>query len=188
MQCERCLKEHDGSFGCGRFCCVGCANKRALSQDVYDQIGQKLSKINPLTEISDENFRTCVQEAKNWTQLLSLLNVEKTSTNIRHAKIRALDLGIDYSHFRGQRSIEKLLSLRPNEPKGHLREALIKLGRVYKCEKCGLGDHWQNEKLTLTVDHINGNRYDHHKENLRFLCPNCHSQTSTFAWKNAKHS
>ena len=44
-----------------------------------------------------------------------------------------------------------------------------------------------DNKLTLQLDHINGINNDNRKENLRFLCPNCHSQTNTFAGKNLKN-
>ena len=50
------------------------------------------------------------------------------------------------------------------------------------CYHCGLAE-WLNGKLTLELDHINGNNRDHRLDNLRFLCPNCHSQTSTYKGK-----
>lgn len=55
----------------------------------------------------------------------------------------------------------------------------------YKCSKCSLGNEWNSQPLTLHVDHINGVHNDHRLHNLRFLCPNCHSQTSTYCGRNA---
>lgn len=52
------------------------------------------------------------------------------------------------------------------------------------CELCKIGPIWNNLPLTLQIDHINGNNKDNRIENLRFLCPNCHSQTDTFGAKN----
>lgn len=53
----------------------------------------------------------------------------------------------------------------------------------YKCSKCGI-DHWQGETIVLDLDHINGNNRDNRISNLRYLCPNCHSQTDTYKGRN----
>lgn len=54
----------------------------------------------------------------------------------------------------------------------------------YKCAVCGNKGEWNGVSLTLQIDHINGIRNDNRKENLRWLCPNCHSQTDTYTGKN----
>ena len=56
-----------------------------------------------------------------------------------------------------------------------------------KCTSCGLGPEWQGEKLVLQLDHTNGDHTDHRLDNLRWLCPNCHSQTPTYCGRNNKH-
>jgi hypothetical protein len=55
----------------------------------------------------------------------------------------------------------------------------------YKCSntKCGIVS-WHDGDLVLELDHISGNRKDNRIENLRWLCPNCHSQTPTFRGYN----
>jgi len=68
----------------------------------------------------------------------------------------------------------------------NVRKALIKIGRPYRCELCNLGPEWNGKKLVLQVDHKSGNRLDDRQENVRFLCPNCHTQTETFTSKNMK--
>jgi Zn finger protein HypA/HybF involved in hydrogenase expression len=72
---------------------------------------------------------------------------------------------------------EGTLNRRPN-----IRLVLTEI-RGYKCECCGISD-WQGKKLVLQVDHINGDPYNDSPENLRLICPNCHSQTSTYTGAN----
>lgn len=55
-----------------------------------------------------------------------------------------------------------------------------------KCQLCGLEPFWNGKPLTLQIDHKNGVWRDHRLENLRFLCPNCHTQTDTFCGKNMR--
>ena len=65
-----------------------------------------------------------------------------------------------------------------------LRKRLIKEGlRDPRCDGCG-GTEWQGQPIPLQLDHINGDRRDNRLENLRLLCPNCHSQTETWCGKN----
>jgi hypothetical protein len=68
--------------------------------------------------------------------------------------------------------------------KRHLLRAGIIVNR---CDWCGLSE-WRGRPLSIQLDHVNGIRDDHRVENLRMLCPNCHSQTDTFAAKNRKKS
>ena len=52
-----------------------------------------------------------------------------------------------------------------------------------RCDWCGLTE-WRGRPISIQIDHVNGVRNDNRLENLRMLCPNCHSQTETFAARN----
>ena len=66
--------------------------------------------------------------------------------------------------------------------KGQHKNALL-LERGHQCEKCFLTE-WLDKPITLELDHIDGDRKNNKQDNLRLLCPNCHSQTPT--WRRAK--
>ena len=63
-----------------------------------------------------------------------------------------------------------------------LRKVLTRL-KGYACDCCGLSE-WNNKEITLQVDHINGLANDNSLDNLRLICPNCHSQSDTFSGRN----
>ena len=72
----------------------------------------------------------------------------------------------------------------PQYQTNKLRIRLIDEGlKEHKCESCGI-ESWLDNPISLELDHIDGNRTNHRLNNLRILCPNCHSQTSTYRGKN----
>ena len=84
----------------------------------------------------------------------------------------------------GGMPIDVLLTGRRN--RHHVKIRLLRAGLLKnECSKCGLTD-WLGEQLNMHIDHINGVRDDHRLENLRMLCPNCHSQTETYGGRNMK--
>lgn len=66
-----------------------------------------------------------------------------------------------------------------------LKTWLIKT-RGERCEECNLYPEWNGKYLALQVHHINGKNKDNRPDNLKLLCPNCHTQTDTFAGKSCR--
>lgn len=110
-------------------------------------------------------------------------------------KERIKELGIDTTHFIGRKSkpqplprysLEEILVENSKYENIHwLKNRIINSGLLeYRCAKCGNEGFWNNQPLVLQLEHKNGVHNDHRIENLEFLCPNCHSQTSTYSGRN----
>lgn len=84
------------------------------------------------------------------------------------------------------RAAEEVYCADSKHPRASLRSRVMRDGVLdyYHCDKCGLQPVWDGEKLQLELDHTNGVSNDNRIENLRWLCPNCHSQTHTYRGKN----
>ena len=130
--------------------------------------------------------------------VLRYLDLRQSGGGHAHIGRRIKYFGIDTSHFLGpnhprvppsnRRHAAEILVMRSadarREAPRRLRRALIESGHQYRCAACGVGDKWNSRALTLHVDHINGRFWDCRPHNLRFLCPNCHSQTDTYAGRS----
>lgn len=76
----------------------------------------------------------------------------------------------------------------PQYQSNKLRNRLISEGYKDKCcEVCGITS-WLGKDVSFELDHVDGNRYNNTLNNLRILCPNCHSQTHTYRGKNKSGS
>ena len=152
------------------------------------------------TKYTKEQFIEAVKSNCSIRSVLLSLGLYGTGSNYTtfHRNIKILNL--DTSHFTGQSHLKgkthswnKKLSLdeilvenstytsRDNIKKRLLEKNLLK----YECAHCSISD-WNEKPLSLHLEHINGVNNDHRIENLCLLCPNCHSQTSTYAGRNKK--
>jgi iron-sulfur cluster repair protein YtfE (RIC family) len=104
--------------------------------------------------------------------VLRHLGIVQSGGGHAHISRTIKKFGIDTSHFTGQAK--------------RLRRALLALGRPHECEECGNDGEWRGKPISLHVDHIDGRHWDNRPENLRFLCPNCHAATSTYAGRNRR--
>lgn len=147
--------------------------------------------------IPKTELEVIVKQSSSFTEILSKLDLKiESGGNFKTLKERLKQDNFDYQHilnnkklFRGKiQRIPTEQLLVNGKFQSHLKERLLKENIIEnKCIKCGLGDAWQNEPISLQLDHINGDSKDNRLENLRILCPNCHSQTETYAGKNSNN-
>lgn len=94
--------------------------------------------------------------------------------------------GINKKHTSKIKLKDILEGKHPSYQTYKLKNRLIKSGiKKNECEECGIKD-WNGKPLMIELDHIDGDSNNHKLENLKMLCPNCHSQTDTFRSKNHK--
>lgn len=150
------------------------------------------------SSISDTDFIDAVKLSFSIREALIKLNLAPYGGNYKSFNLRVKRLNLDISHFLGQGHLknknhnwskkiplEELLVKNSNRIfRESFKKRLIESNLIeHKCS-CGLTDSWQGKSIVLHIDHINGDHFDHRIENLRFLCPNCHSQTITYCSKN----
>jgi len=152
----------------------------------------RVSKVNIPT---DEEFKDIVQKAFSYSDCLRALGLSpKGGSSTKILKKRIESLGLSTSHFTGsipgnatRKYSDEELFVENSAYVGiaRMKIRIIRDGLLdYVCAECGNTGEWNGKKITLQLDHINGTHNDHRLTNLRFLCPNCHSQTETYAGKN----
>lgn len=128
-----------------------------------------------------EELEKVINESLSMREAANKLNMS-FSTFKRKAKEFGLyktnqsGLGI----IKSNKTIEDVLSGKTHMKSTELRKRLVKEGYLEnKCSICSL-EKWNGLKIVLELDHIDGNNKNNSLDNLRILCPNCHSQTPTF--------
>ena len=145
--------------------------------------------------ISDRDIiNACSVNKSRQSTLRSFGLNQKTGSNVSWISKKIDTLNICTKHWTGQGHLRgKTHNWAPKIPlsdilinnstynnTGSLKSRLLKEGVLKnKCNRCGILD-WLNEQLSLHLDHKNGNYRDNRIENIRLLCPNCHSLTPTY--------
>ena len=121
--------------------------------------------------------------------------------NYDQVKRKIKELSLDISHFTGSRwnvgnrsrqtnfgiPLEKILTEKSDYQSYKLKGRLIKSGlKKAECELCGWREMSLDGRVPIELDHINGDHLDNRLENLRILCPNCHSLQHTHRGRNKK--
>ena len=154
-------------------------------------------KLGKLKKWDVEKLRDAVANSTNYTQVCRYLGLSHISTNFKTIKKYIGAFNIDISHFdnsavvAARRKTQEKHTL-PNDvvfvencPHANTvvrRKFMRMMQDKYRCAVCGNEGIHMGKKLRLEMDHINGVNNDNRIENLRLLCPNCHSQTETFGY------
>ena len=148
--------------------------------------------------VSKEELEEAIKASLTMSDALRKLGIYTHQSQPAYYKRRAQEYGISMDHFEpyvpekwGGPGLEKpthLILVKGDRRVSAkvLTRAMVQSGVPHLCAGCGRGPKWQNKPLMLQIDHINGDSTDQRIENLRFLCPNCHSQTDNFCGRKNK--
>lgn len=149
----------------------------------------------PTRTWTDAQLVDAVATSRSFRAVAASLGISPVGDNHTTIRRHIKRLGLDTSHFmtmseylKGSGKIQQipLEELRARFTVDSDIRASRHLHRFQDpthCAVCGQENRWFGKPLKLQVDHINGDRRDNRLENLRFICPNCHTQTHTFAGK-----
>jgi 5-methylcytosine-specific restriction endonuclease McrA len=159
-------------------------------------------KRSKIWTIPEEEFVSLIKTSLTFKEVLNSLKMAANAGCYKTLHARIAFLGLDVDHITqfqfnkkeyygaNSKSKEEILSLLVENSligSGTIRRWILSNKLLtYVCAVCKGPPEWSNQKLSLQLDHINGRSNDHRLSNLRWLCPNCHSQTPTFGRKNRK--
>jgi hypothetical protein len=149
---------------------------------------------------SENQLRQIVPQVHSVRQLLIRLNLKPCGGNYSQLLKYIKVYNVDTSHFTGKVwnkglsgigkprvKLDALLVKGGNYQSFKLKKRLFEAGlKTARCELCGWSKKTLDGRIPVELDHINGDNQDNRLENLRILCPNCHSLQPTHRGKNIK--
>lgn len=156
-------------------------------------IGDGFMAHSILTPAWVPKLESVVKNSTSYADVIRALNLSKSGSKYTLVRRWVTKLGIPVDHFCNTGGFSQ----------GHTRSTIpdhdvlvdncphdqTVVRRVAKrllpliCQECSIGGTYNDKPLVLQLDHINGKNNDNRIENLRWLCPNCHSQTLTWGAK-----
>jgi 5-methylcytosine-specific restriction endonuclease McrA len=155
MKCKKCFKEHNGKIGSGIFCSISCARSYS-SLLKRNEINEKVSK---------------KMKGRKSPNSIGFTNEQRKKGQETRKKNSILN------------KIYKLKNYTFDQLSKRLKREKIREEQNNKCLICNLSI-WNNKSILLELDHIDGNKKNNNRQNLRMICPNCHSQTKTYKSRN----
>jgi hypothetical protein len=152
------------------------------------------------TTWTNEQLRIAVAGARSIAQVIRALGLVAAGGNYDQVQRRIKELGLDTSHLTGrgwnrggefkpyrERPLDEVLVAGHWTASHKLKQRLFRAGfKEPKCELCGWCECAPGGRVPVELDHINGDRFDNRLQNLRILCPNCHSLQPTHRGLNKK--
>ena len=138
-----------------------------------------------MIDINEDEFRRVCEESHSMASACVKIGMhfntfKKHAQRIGCYNPNASGKGISKRNANKIKLIDILNGEYPSYQTFKLKKRLIIEGfKENKCERCET-DSWMGEEIQIELDHIDGDSNNHKFENLRMLCPNCHSQTPTF--------
>lgn len=154
-----------------------------------------------MRECDVETLRRAVAESVSIAGVIRILGLSLSGSVYAKLKTLIRQHGLSTVHFTGQghhrgrpavnrKSADEILRPLPEGSRRTKREqlfrALSEKNVSYECAVCGTGAVWRGKRLVLEIDHLSGDWRDNRLENLRYLCPSCHSQTPTYSCSRVK--